>query len=92
MQFRTCVLQISLSLQSRRKFGERLLSIFLVKIVTATFYFNASGKLRRERNLYQGGERLSKIMKGVGVRSDYFAFPSFHPPTAASISESNMAG
>ena len=43
------------SLQSSRNFEERVLSIFLTKIMAAIFDFNGSGRLVRERNLYQGG-------------------------------------
>ena len=43
------------SLQSRRNFDERVLSIFLTKIMAAIFDFYGSGRLVRERNLYQGG-------------------------------------
>ena len=39
------------SLQSRSNFGERVLSIFLAKIMTAIFGFHGSGRLGRERNL-----------------------------------------
>ena len=34
---------------------ERLLSIFLAKSMAAIFYFNDSGRLGIERNLYQEG-------------------------------------
>ena len=50
------------SLQSRRNFGERLLSISLTKIMAAIFDFNGSWRL------YQGGGRRSKIRRRVGVR------------------------
>ena len=53
------------SLQSRRNFGERVLSIFLTKIMAAIFDFNGSGRLGREKNLYQEGGWLSKIRGGV---------------------------
>ena len=39
------------SQQSRRNFGERVLSIFLAKIMTAIFGFHGSGRLGREGNL-----------------------------------------
>ena len=52
-------------LQSRRTFGERVLSIFLTKIMAAIFDFNGSGRLGRERNLYQEGGWQSKIRGGV---------------------------
>ena len=53
--------------QSRRNFGERVLGIFLTKIMATTLDFNGSRTLGRERNLYQGGGRRSKIRRGVGV-------------------------
>ena len=52
--------------QSRRNFGERVLGIFLTKIMATTLDFNGSRTLGRERNLYQGGGRRSKIRRGVG--------------------------
>ena len=39
--------------------------IFLTKILAA-FDFNGSGRLIRERNLYQVGGRRSKMRRGVG--------------------------
>ena len=41
-------------MQTRRNFGERVLSIFLTKIMAAIFDFKGSGRLGRERSLYQG--------------------------------------
>ena len=58
---------ISPSLQSRRNFGERVLSIFLTKIMAATFDFHGNERLWRERNLYQGSGCRSKIRRGVAV-------------------------
>ena len=55
------------SLQSSRNFDERVLSIFLTKIMATIFDFNGSGRLVRERNLCQGDSRQSKIRRGVGV-------------------------
>ena len=55
------------SLQSRRHFGERVLIIFLMKIMAALFDFNDSGRLGRERNLYQGGSQRSIIRRGMWV-------------------------
>ena len=46
--------QGKISLKSTRNFGERVLSIFLAKIMAATSDFNGSGRLGRRRNLYQG--------------------------------------
>ena len=58
--------RLSLNLQSRRNFGERVLSIFVTKIMAAIFDFNGSGRLGRERNMYHWGSRRSKIGRGVG--------------------------
>ena len=55
------------SLQSRRNFGERLLSISLTKIMAAIFDFNGSWRPARERNWCQRGGRRSKIRRGLGV-------------------------
>ena len=66
------------SVQSRRNFGERVLSIFLTKIMAAAFNFNGSGRLGRERNLYQGGGRRSNIRRTWGRGSkDYACQKSF---------------
>ena len=56
-----------LRLQSRRNIGERVPNIFLTKIMAAIFDFNGSGRLTRERNLYQGSGRRSKVRRGVGM-------------------------
>ena len=71
------------NLQTRRNFGERVLSIFLATIMVAIFDYNSSGRLGRVINLYHGGERRSTIRRGSGV-----GLPPF-PPTAASTSKSN---
>ena len=52
--YKMCWKQNTVS-RSRRNFGERVLKIFFVKIMVAIFYFNDSGRLGRERNLYQAG-------------------------------------
>ena len=71
------VLKVGLE-QSRRNFGERVLSIFLTKIMAAAFNFNGSGKLGSERNLYQGGGRRSNIRRTWGRGSnDYTCQKSF---------------
>ena len=64
-----------ISMQTRRNFGERVLSIFLTKIMAAIFDFNGSGRLWRERSLYQGavdsqkyGERWGGRVKITPVR------------------------
>ena len=43
------------------------------------FYFNDSERLRRERNLYQGGERRSRIRRGVVWGSEYRHQPWCRP-------------
>ena len=58
--------RLLLNLQSRRNFSERVLSIFLTKVMAAIFDFNGNGRLGREGNLYHGGSRRSKIGRGVG--------------------------
>ena len=61
------------SLQSSRNFGERVLSIFLVKIKAAIFVFLQQRKaktIRRDRNLYQGGGRRPKGRRGRGGEID----------------------
>ena len=55
------------NLQSGRNFGERVFIIFLMKIMTTLFDFNGSGRLGRERNLYQGGGQRSIIRRGMWV-------------------------
>ena len=55
------------NLQSGRNFDERVLIIFLMKIMTTLFDFNGSGRLGRERNLYQGGGQRSIIRRGMWV-------------------------
>ena len=57
----------SCSPQSRRNFGERVLSNFITNIMAAIIDFDGSGRLGREINLYQGGGRRSKLRRGVGV-------------------------
>ena len=54
------------SQQSRRNFGERVLSIFLAKIMTAIFGFHGSGRLGRERNLLPRRWTAVKIRERVG--------------------------
>ena len=56
------------NLLSVREFGKRVLSVFLVKIVAASFDVYGSGRLGREINLNQGDEELSKGRRGEGVR------------------------
>ena len=57
-----------ISLQTRRNFGERVLSIFLTKIMATIFDFNDSGRLGRERSLYQGVVDSQKYVERWGGR------------------------
>ena len=47
------------SLQNRRNLSDQVLSIFSTKFMAAIFDFNGSGRLGRERNLYQEWGRSS---------------------------------
>ena len=47
---------------------ERVLSIFLAKSMAAIFYFNDSGRLGIERNLYQEGVNGQNKEGGGGVK------------------------
>ena len=80
------------SRQKRRNFGERVLSNFITNTMAAIFYFNDSGRLGREINLYQGGGGRSKIRSGVGVGEwVFFSLPPPPTPTVHSNCKSNMA-
>ena len=57
-----------ISMQTRRNFGERVLSIFLTKIMATIFDFNGSGRLGRERSLYQGVVDSQKYVERWGRR------------------------
>ena len=57
-----------ISLQTRRNFGERVLSIFLTKIMATIFDFKGSGRLGRERSLYQGVVDSQKYVERWGGR------------------------
>ena len=55
------------SLQSRRNFDERVLSIFLTKIMAAIFDFNGSGRLVREKkNVPRGQLTVKNKERGKG--------------------------
>ena len=75
--------------QSRRNFGERLISIFLTKIIAAIFSFNGSGRLGRKKNLYQEGGRRREVR--VGKQSPLVPPPP-PTPTVHCNSKSNMDG
>ena len=70
------------SLQSRRNFGERVPSIFSAIIMAAIFDVNSNGKLGRERNFYQWGERQSKTRRGVGMGKIFSLFSLFSLKTS----------
>ena len=57
-----------ISMQTRRNFGERVLSIFWTKIMATIFDFNCSGRLGRERSLYQGVVDSQKYVDRWGGR------------------------
>ena len=67
--------RVIVSLQSRRDFGEWLLSISLTNIMAAIFDFNSSWRLGRERNLYQGSGRRSKMRRALGVGKSRLRLP-----------------
>ena len=54
------------SLLRRRNFGERLLSIFLVKMMATISYFNGSGGLGREIKFHKGASDGQKQGEGLG--------------------------
>ena len=55
------------SLKGRHNFGERVLSIFLTKIMAAIFDFNGNGRLG-EKDIYTTVcGRRSKLRRGVGL-------------------------
>ena len=60
--------------------------------MAAFFDFNGSGRLGRERNLCQEGERRLKIRRSVRVGVKISSSPPPPPTATASISKSNMAG
>ena len=60
--------------------------------MAAFFDFNGSGRLGRERNLCQEGERRLKIRRSVRVGVKISPSPLPPPTATASISKSNMAG
>ena len=79
--------------QSRRNFGERLISILLTKIFAAIFSFNGSGRLGRKKKLYQEGGRRSKTRREVRVgKQSPLVTPPPPTPTVHSNSKSNMDG
>ena len=83
----------SCSLQSRRNFGKRVLSNFIMNILAAIFDFNGSRRLGRGINLYQGGSWHSWIRRGVGVGEwRFFCPPPTPTPAIHSNCKSKMAG
>ena len=55
------------SLKGRHNFGERVLSIFLTKIMAAIFDFNGNGRLGEKYIYITVCGRRSKIRRGVGL-------------------------
>ena len=54
---------VASSLQSRRNFGGRVLSIFLTNIMAAIFDLNGSGRLGERRKFVPKGRSSVKIKK-----------------------------
>ena len=79
-----------ISLQSRRNFGERVLSSFITKIMAAIFDFNGSERLGREKNLFQGGGPRSKIKERGRGRGAQITFSLPPPPTPTVHSTANQ--
>ena len=79
-----------ISLQSRRNFGERVLSGFITKIMAAIFDFNGSERLGREKNLFQGGGRRAKIKERGRGRGAQITFSLPPPPTPTVHSTANQ--
>ena len=55
------------SLKGRHNFGERVLSIFLTKIMAAIFDFNGNGRLGEKDIYFTVSGRRSKMRRGVGL-------------------------
>ena len=55
------------SLKGRHNFGERVLSIFLTKIMAAIFDFNGNGRLGEKDIYITVSGRRSKMRRGVGL-------------------------
>ena len=76
-----------ISMQTRHNFGERVLSIFLTKIMATIFDFNGSGRLGRERSSYQGVVDSQKYVERWGgrVKITPFRVSSFNFPPKVSF-------
>ena len=87
---------VASSLQSRRNFGGRVLSIFLTNIMAAIFDLNGSGRLGERRKFVPKGRSSVKIKKnkerGRGWEVKIFALRPPPTPTVHSNSKSNIAG
>ena len=59
------------SLQNRRNLSDRVLSIFLTKIMAANFHFNGSGRLGREMKFVPRGRSSVKNKERIRVGKVY---------------------
>ena len=83
---------VASSLQSRRNFGGRVLSIFLTNIMAAIFDLNGSGRLGERRKFVPKGRSSVKNKKrGRGWEVKIFALRPPPTPTVHSNSKSNIA-
>ena len=84
---------VASSLQSRRNFGGRVLSIFLTNIMAAIFDLNGSGRLGERRKFVpKGRSSVKNKERGRGWEVKIFALRPPPTPTVHSNSKSNIAG
>ena len=84
---------VASSLQSRRNFGGRVLSIFLTNIMAAIFDLNGSGRLGERRKFVpKGRSSVKNKERGRGWDVKIFALRPPPTPTVHSNSKSNIAG
>ena len=84
---------VASSLQSRRNFGGRVLSIFLTNMMAAIFDLNGSGRLGERRKFVpKGRSSVKNKERGRGWEVKIFALLPPPTPTVHSNSKSNIAG
>ena len=84
---------VASSLQSRRNFGGRVLSIFLTNIMAAIFDLNGSGRLGERRKFVpKGRSSVKNKERGRGWEVKIFALRPPPTPTVHFNSKSNIAG
>ena len=74
---------VASSLQSRRNFGGRVLSIFLTNMMAANFDLNGSGRLGERRKFVpKGRSSVKNKERGRGWEVKIFPFARpLHPPS-----------